>query len=627
MTGIAALGDGARLRPSVSSALEVGRRLAAGELDAVAVAEEALARARAAGCAFIALTEARARREAAASAARLRAGAPLGPLDGVPIAWKDLVDVAGVRTTAGSALRRDAPPATADAPVVARLAAAGLVCIGKTNLSELAYSGLGLNPHFGTPRNPRAPGRIPGGSSSGSAAAVAAGVVPCAIGTDTAGSIRVPAAFCGIVGFRPTPDRVDRAGVQPLGPSLDSVGPLTTTVADAIALDALLSRDDARRAGAGAEPAPLARAEPATLAGLHLVAPDDDLVDDVEPEVAAAFRAALAALTQAGAVVERRTIRAVADARSLFDRHGFLGAHEAWRVHRELLDGPDAERLDRHVLRRLRDGRALPPEGYDVLQRERPRLRAALAAELGDALAVWPSVRHPPPEPGLLERDEERFARVNLATLRATMPGSYLDMPGVTLPIAADGARVGLLLSGSRHADARVLAAALAVEAALAFVPADFDVPAGLATDSFRLVPLGVEHNEADYAAWSSSVDHIHATPGFADRAWPPRDGMPLEQNRAELEQHALDFAARSGFTYTVLAPDGDDVIGCVYIYPAVDGRHDAAVRSWVRARDAALDAPLHAAISRWLAERWPFERIVYAARSSRCESPNSCQR
>jgi hypothetical protein len=150
------------------------------------------------------------------------------------------------------------------------------------------------------------------------------------------------------------------------------------------------------------------------------------------------------------------------------------------------------------------------------------------------------------------------------------------------------------------------------------FVPASFEVPDGLTTDSFRLVPLGPEHNESDYEAWSASVDHIHATPGFAERSWPPRDGMPLEQNRAELEEHARDFAERTGFTYAVLAPDRDDVIGCVYIYPTRDGREDAAVRSWVRAGDAELDTPLYEAVSRWLEERWPFERVDYAARSSR---------
>ncbi len=148
----------------------------------------------------------------------------------------------------------------------------------------------------------------------------------------------------------------------------------------------------------------------------------------------------------------------------------------------------------------------------------------------------------------------------------------------------------------------------------MTFVPDEFDVPDGLVCESFRLVPLTAEHNEADYAAWSSSVDHIHATPGFETHPWPPRDGMPLEQNRAELQEHADDFAARRGFTYTVLAPDGDEVIGCIYIYPGEGGA--AAVRSWVRAADASLDAELYRAVKRWLDERWPFERVDYAPRS-----------
>jgi hypothetical protein len=150
----------------------------------------------------------------------------------------------------------------------------------------------------------------------------------------------------------------------------------------------------------------------------------------------------------------------------------------------------------------------------------------------------------------------------------------------------------------------------------VAFVPDDFEVPDGLVCDSFRLVPLGVEHNEADYAAWSSSVEHIHATPGFETRPWPPRDGMPLEQNAAELQEHVDDFAARRGFTYTVLARGSEEVIGCVYIYPGDDGA--AAVRSWVRAADAELDVELWRAVTAWLAERWPFERVDYAPRSSR---------
>ena len=147
------------------------------------------------------------------------------------------------------------------------------------------------------------------------------------------------------------------------------------------------------------------------------------------------------------------------------------------------------------------------------------------------------------------------------------------------------------------------------------FVPDGFEPPRALALAELHLVPLGPEHNESDHAAWTSSVAHIRATPGFEAQSWPPEDGMPLVDNLDDLERHARDFKQRTGFTYTVLAPGTEDVIGCVYIYPARDDEHDAEVRSWVRADRAELDRVLHAAVSRWLAERWPFERPLYAPR------------
>jgi hypothetical protein len=148
-----------------------------------------------------------------------------------------------------------------------------------------------------------------------------------------------------------------------------------------------------------------------------------------------------------------------------------------------------------------------------------------------------------------------------------------------------------------------------------AFVPADFEPPPELALERFHLVPLGVEHNASDHAAWSASIAHIRATPGFESTDWPPLDGMSLEANRGDLAGHARDFDERTGFTYTVLKPGTDEVIGCLYIYPARSGEHDAEVRSWVRADVAELDAPLYAEVTRWLAERWPFERVRYAVR------------
>ena len=148
------------------------------------------------------------------------------------------------------------------------------------------------------------------------------------------------------------------------------------------------------------------------------------------------------------------------------------------------------------------------------------------------------------------------------------------------------------------------------------FVPEGFAVPDGLSAPSFRLVPLGPEHNVSDHAAWSASIEHIRATPGFRGRGWPPTEGMTLEENLADLERHARDFAARTGFTYTVLAPGTDDVLGCVYMYPARDEGHDAEVTSWVRASVSELDCELHAAVSNWLAEAWPFAAVRYADRA-----------
>jgi hypothetical protein len=145
--------------------------------------------------------------------------------------------------------------------------------------------------------------------------------------------------------------------------------------------------------------------------------------------------------------------------------------------------------------------------------------------------------------------------------------------------------------------------------------PFGFEPPRAPALAEFHLVPLGPEHNESDHAAWTSSIAHIRATPGFETQSWPPEDGMSMLENLDDLERHARDFKERTGFTYTVLAPGTEEVIGCVYIYPAKDDEHDAQVRSWVRADRAELDPVLHREVSRWLAERWPFERPLYAPR------------
>lgn len=446
---------------SLSDATAMAQAFAQGRTDPVQVLEQALALAEATPHVFISLCPARARREAEAAAARWRDGQPLSLLDGVPLAWKDLFDLAGSITTAAAQVRRDAAPAGVDAPSVRQLCRAGLVSLGKTNLSEFAYSGLGLNPHFGTPINPHsdAQPRIPGGSSAGSAVAVAAGIVPIAMGTDTAGSIRIPAAFNGLVGYRATSRRYDRDRVFPLAHSLDSLGPLTRSVRDAWVIDALLRGGDPRQL-------PL----PRSLAGQRFWV-DSPVLDDSRTQ--AAVRANLLqvveCLQQAGARVEQRPLHSLQATLQLIQEHGWLGAAEAFALHQPLLDSEYAEQLDPRVRRRLESARQMPASQLLRLYQARRQLQQQMHDELDGAVLITPSVAHVAPPLAPLEQDDELFARTNLATLRLTMPGSFLDMPGVALPSGRDaqGLPTGLLLSLPQGHDRQLLNTALALEAVL----------------------------------------------------------------------------------------------------------------------------------------------------------------
>ena len=439
-------------------AVALGEAYAAGTRDPVAVFEAALARAQASSAIFISLTAERGRAEALAARERWQAGQPRSPLDGVPLAWKDLFDLQGEITTCGAELRRLAPPAAADAELVQRLSQAGLVSLGKVNLSEFAYSGVGANPHFGTPANPRAQGevRIPGGSSSGSAVAVAADIVPLALGTDTAGSVRLPAALNGLVGYRPSLGRYPATGIFPLAASYDVPGPLARSLRDVQCLDRLLT-------GAAARPLPA----PTELR----VVLDLSVLDDarVEPAVRANLLAAAERLASAGVNVERRARTAFAEALDVLAADGWPGALEAFALHREVLDGPAADRLDPRVRQRLERARALPEGHLAVLHERRDRLRARFAAEFAEALLLVPTVSRVAPLLAPLEADTDLFAATNLELLRLTMAGSLLGAPGVSLPSGRDaqGLPTGLLLVAPAAADERLLDAATAVEALL----------------------------------------------------------------------------------------------------------------------------------------------------------------
>ena len=311
------------------TAAALGAELRASRVDAVELAERTLAaiNSHSDKAIFTEVFAVRARREAAAAAARLKAGRPLSALDGVPAAWKDLFDVEGRVTTAGSVVLKSDPPAARDAPLLTAGVAAGLVTIGTTNMTEFAFSGIGLNPHYGTPRNPhdlKVP-RSPGGSSAGSAVAVAAGLVPLAIGTDTSGSVRVPASFTGVTGYKASTGRYPVKGVFPLSRTLDSLGPLAHTVEDCVLTDAalrgVLLPESCRR----------------SVADLRVLVPETLVLYGCEPAVLANFEAAIDRLAKGGARVERRAMPALAAIAELIAKHGHILGAEVLHLHEERL--------------------------------------------------------------------------------------------------------------------------------------------------------------------------------------------------------------------------------------------------------------------------------------------------
>jgi len=430
---------------------ELSVALATRESNPVELVERALNRAAASPKTFISMRGAAAMEEAEQSMARWQAGNPLSPLDGIPIAWKDLFDIEGTITTAGSrAIARNAVIAENDAAVVRNTKRLGLIPIGKTNLTELAYSGLGLNPHYGTPGDGM---RVPGGSSSGSAIAVRDGVVAAAVGTDTAGSIRIPAAFNGLAGFKSSSSRYDMSGVFPLQRSFDSLGPICLTVADCVTMDAAMR-------GMGKPDVPPAASPPKFIVDAGILE-DPDLTEVVREN----FAAFIGRLSDAGAPVENRRVDAVERSRNAFRTVGWLGSPEAYALHKDLLVGPSRVLLDARVAKRLEMAGTLGAEAVASLRKLRTELMENIARELSGAMLLMPTVKHVAPQLKELEANADLFAKVNLATLSLTMIGSFLNMPGVALPTSKDtGSETSALLSAPADCDDTVLSAALWVE-------------------------------------------------------------------------------------------------------------------------------------------------------------------
>jgi aspartyl-tRNA(Asn)/glutamyl-tRNA(Gln) amidotransferase subunit A len=375
---------------------------------------------------------------------------------GIPVSLKDLFDIAGEATPAGSRVLADARPATAHAPVVQRMLAAGFIPVGRTNMTEFAFSGLGINPHYGTPCAPwdRAARRIPGGSSSGTAVSVSDGMAIVGLGTDTGGSCRIPAAFCGIVGYKPTARRVPISGVLPLAPSLDSIGPLGPSVGCCAVIDAVL---------AGETPTLPA---PANLNGLRLGVPTNVVLDGMDAIVSSAFDRALAALSRAGARVTQTHFPAFDEVPAVNAKGGFA-ASEAYAWHRALLAEKGAG-YDPRIRARIERGERMTATDYLELVAARQRLIAGFDASTRefDAL-VMPTVPIVPPRIADLD-DEREYNRINLHILRNTALGNFFDRCSISLPChREDEPPVGLMLVGETLADARLFSIAAAIEAAL----------------------------------------------------------------------------------------------------------------------------------------------------------------
>ena len=393
-----------------------------------------------------------ARAAADAADARSRVGISLGPLDGTIVSIKDLFDVAGEPTRAGSKiLAEEAEPAAADAAIVRRLRAGGAVIVAKTNMTEFAFSGIGANPHFGTPGNPWDRVRVPGGSSAGAPVAVADGMCEISVGTDTGGSVRIPASLCGLVGFKPSRQRIPTEGAFPLSYSLDSIGPIARTVADCAKADAVMAGVD------------FFSLKPATLAGLRFGVAEGLPLDRLDNAVTAAFGAAIKRLDAAGVRISHESL-SMFDGMCEVNAKGGISPAEACAIHRDRLRRR-AKDIDPNVLARIERGCAVSAADYVDMVRERDRLVRAMDARLaGLDVLLMPTTSIVAPTIAEVT-DAKVFAARNAALLRNTAIINFFDLCAVSLPLpVAPSLPVGLMLIARNGHDHRLLHIAAATE-------------------------------------------------------------------------------------------------------------------------------------------------------------------
>ena len=399
-------------------------------------------------------------REAALEAAdamdRLRkAKAAPSRFAGIPVSIKDLFDIRGQVTRAGSRALEDSAPAERDAPAVARLRRAGMIVIGRTNMTEFAYSGIGINPHYGTPKGAwrRDVGHVPGGSSSGAAVSIVDRMAYGALGTDTGGSCRIPAAYNGIVGYTPTQRRIPLDGGVPLSITLDSFGPLANSVQCCATLDAMLAEE------------PIVPLRPRPIRGMHLAVPTTVALDELDDAVAKTFERALETLSRAGAQIERIEVPEFLDVGIMNTKGGFA-ASESYAWHRYLITSK-GDMYDPRVAVRILRGESMSAADYIDLVNARRSLIARAAARLApyDAL-VMPTTANTPPRIADLD-DDKAFAVANLRSLRNCTLINMIDGCAISIPGHRDGeVPVGLMLASSGGSDRRIFELAAGMEGA-----------------------------------------------------------------------------------------------------------------------------------------------------------------
>jgi aspartyl-tRNA(Asn)/glutamyl-tRNA(Gln) amidotransferase subunit A len=448
----------ATVTDSTASAIsDNARSVASGAVSSVSLTEQCLSRisdpAGEGKRTFVKVWADEARAVARAQDGLRKIGAVSSPIAGVPISVKDMLDVAGEVTLAGTKALDDAAPAVRDAPVIRRLKSAGAVLTGRTNMAQFAFSIVGLNPHFGTPGNPWDRTRIPGGSSSGAAVSVADGMSVAAIGSDTVGSIRAPAALCGVVGFKPTQRGVPLQGTIPLSITLDTVGPLARSVEDCALVYATISGE------------PWRELQPIGAKGLRLAIPQTRVLDELSPAVARAFEQAGRRLSKAGAglIDARFDYFAEIEARN---GCGVIEYVDALAWHRELL-ARRGQDYDPNVRARVEKGATIAAWEYAAMQEWRKDVIARFDQDTWpfDAM-ILPTVAMTAPTLEECERDE---SNVRSKLLRNPSLFNFLDRPAITIPIHLPGeAPVGLMVVGERNQDWRLLAIAQALEAVLA---------------------------------------------------------------------------------------------------------------------------------------------------------------